>query len=256
MSHDHIGIPRFIQEGFATSGIVASYDTALDIIRTSPISKLGTSVDYYDEDVEKDLLANKVEGEFSKLYHDITSTKDLGLIEKTIIGNKTLIAQFFSFMYMRAKKMVDTVNQNSLSSKIFGNVDHSELLRIQANIFVDPLKMIGEEYFILPVLNFSRTRFINNSLGIGALITNTKTILFYVPLNDRLGLIFCDKDYCGDSQFFYIWQDGEATAKRLNNSIVQFEYEYGNGFLFGMNKSDLKDSIDYFRSMKEPATEQ
>ena len=104
MSNSHIGIPRFIQDGFANSGIAISYDTKLDRIRKSPIDKLGTAIDYYDEDVEKGLLANKVEAEFAKLYRDITSTTNLELIRFIVINNKELITQFFSFMYMRAKK--------------------------------------------------------------------------------------------------------------------------------------------------------
>lgn len=250
MSYDHVGIPRFIQEGFATSGKVASYDTELDRIRISPISKLGTDVNYYDEDVEKILLANKIEGEFSKFYHDITSTTDIPFIEQTINSNTKLITQFFAFMYLRAKKSLDEVNKNSLSSKVFGDLDHSELLRIQAQILVNPLEMIGKEYRILALYNFSKTNLINNSIGIGAMMTKTGKVTFFMPLNTKTGIVFCDESFSGDSQCFYIQPDSDGDAKRLNDAMVQFEIGYGNGFLFGKNKTDLNDSVEAYRKMK------
>ena len=251
MSNDHVGIPRFIQEGFAISGKVASYDTKLDRIRISPISKLGTDINYYDEDVEKILLANKIEGEFSKFYHDITSTIDIAFIEQTINNNTKLITQFFSFMYLRAKKALDEVNKNSLSSKVFGNLDHSELLRIQAQILVNPLEMIGKEYKILALYNFSKINLINNSIGIGAMMTKAGKVAFFMPLNTRVGIVFCDDSFSGDSQSFYIQPDCDGDTKRLNDSMVQFEIGYGNGFLFGKNKADLNDSVELFRKMNK-----
>ena len=255
MSNCHVGIPRFIQEGFATSGIVVSYDTKLDRIRKSPIEKLGTSVNYYDEDVEKDLLANQVEAEFSKFYRDITSTKNPDFILSIVLNNKELITQFFSFMYMRAIKMVDEVNKISLSSAIFGDIDHSELLRIQSHIMVNPLKMIGEDYNILPFLNFAKTKFINNSLGLGAMVLKTGKVVFFMPLNTRLGLIFCDKEYSGDSEFFYAEPNNVDDVNRLNEAMVQFEHGYGNGFLFGNNKNDLKEFVEIYRNLENTPNE-
>lgn len=250
MSQDHVGIPRFIEEGFATSGMVASYDVETDRMRISPISKLGTDVDYYDEDVENGLLANKVEGEFSKFYKDITSTTDIAFIERTINNNKELITQFFSFMYMRAKKMLETINKNSLSSRLFGDINHSELLRIQSQILVNPLKMIGEDCDILALYNFSSVPFINNSLGIGALISKENIVTFFMPLNARVGLMFCDKAYSNNSQCFYIEPGKDNDAKRLNKAMAEFEYDYGNGFLFANKKADLIDSVALFREKK------
>ena len=77
ISNDHVGVPRFIEEGFATSGKVASYDVVLDRIRLSPINRLGTETNYYDDDVEKKLLSNEIEGEFSKFYNSVTSTTNV-----------------------------------------------------------------------------------------------------------------------------------------------------------------------------------
>ena len=249
MANHHIAIPRFIEEGFAVSGKVESYDFDPDRFRSSPTSKLGTAEDYYDQDVEKTLLANKVENEFSKLYKDITSTMNPIFIKCCLDNNKELVTQFFSFAFLRAKKSLQTINDNSLSSAVFGEMDHSELLRIQTYIQVNPLQLVGEKYEILPLFNFSKTKLIDNSIGIGIKILEQKKFLFFMPLNPRLGLIFCDESFSGGEEYFYIPPGDDRYARELNNMIVQFEHVYGNGFLFGQSKADLEEGIKLYKSL-------
>lgn len=64
MSHDHIGIPRFIQNGFSDNGRVFVYDLIRDKQYSSSIDILGTKNNYYDEDVEKKILSSGVETQF------------------------------------------------------------------------------------------------------------------------------------------------------------------------------------------------
>lgn len=250
MSDDHVGIPRFIENGFAVSGMVFSYDTSLNRIRHSPINKLGTEKDYYDPDVEKELLANNIESNFSKLYNSITNTTDIDVIGKAINSNKCLIVLFFSFMFFRSKKSLEEANKSSLSSALFGNLDHSELLRIQSIIQVDPLKLIGNQYEIAPIINTSKVHFINNSIGIGVMMTKTKKSMFFFPLNPSLGLVFSDKSFRQEANVFYTDANNDAITKRLNESLVIYELGYGNGFLFGQCRHDLKDSIELYRNLK------
>ena len=104
MSHDHVGIPKLIQHGFANEEQTYCYDIIRKKGYFCNIDRLGTENNYYDEDVEKDLLAKNVEYNFSLLYNDYCSSTDIDFMKRTLDNNVELIEQFFSFMYLRAKK--------------------------------------------------------------------------------------------------------------------------------------------------------
>ena len=152
---------------------------------------------------------------------------------------------------MRSKKSLEEINKNSLSVRVFGKVNHSGLLRIQAVLQVNPLDLIGKEYEILAFYNFSKTHLINNSIGFGAMMAKNGKLVFFMPLNSRVGILFCERSFCGSSELFYADQTNETITKRLNEAIVQIEYGFGNGFLFGRNKKDLEESVKLYRNIKD-----
>ena len=143
MSKDHVGIPRFIQQGFADKNHVFKYDLIRDKLYKESINTLGTEKEYYDDDVENEILASGIENQFSLIYNNICNTKNPDEIKQTLDTNTKLVENFFSFMFLRAKKSLELVNKESLTSKIFGDLSHSDLLRIQTKIKVNPLNHLG-----------------------------------------------------------------------------------------------------------------
>lgn len=52
MSHDHVGVPKFIKS-FSIDDRVFCYNLKIDRFYGCSIDRLGTKNNYYDEDVEK-----------------------------------------------------------------------------------------------------------------------------------------------------------------------------------------------------------
>lgn len=104
MHHDYVGIPKFIQRGFSKDGKAYCYNLIKNKSYWTSIDRLGTEGNYFDDDVETDLLANGVESQFSVFYNKFCGTTDTNCMINLLKANKEMVTQFFSFMFSRAKK--------------------------------------------------------------------------------------------------------------------------------------------------------
>lgn len=249
MHHDHIGIPKFIERGFSNNGKVYCYDLHQDKVYGTNIDRLGTKNNYYEDDVEKKLLAEGVEKEFSNFYNDFCGTINTDALINILNANTELVTQFFSFMFTRAKKTLETVNKESITSQLFGDLSHSDLLRVQSIINTNPLGIIGDNYKFFPLINFSNEHFINNSLGFGIMINKDKEISIVILLNRRLGILVSNNQEFGDSELFYIEPEGYKKAITINNCICKLEKNLGNGFIFGESKEIVEKYTEYIKKL-------
>lgn len=238
MLHSHIGVPKFIERGFSLNEKAYVYDIIRNKDYIMPIDRLGTTNNYYENDVEKNILANGIEAEFSKFYNDFCNANNPQQMFKLLSINNHLVQQFFSFMFMRAKKTLVDVNDNSLSSKLFGNLNHSDLLRIQLELNTNPLKIVGDKYKMYPLVNLSNQLFINNSIGFALMVSSNNEYSFVIPLNIRVGILISGI-IDTNVDLYYIEKNEDEKADRINKSICKLEKEYGNGFIFGSNKDDI-----------------
>lgn len=248
MSHDHIGVPRFIEEGFSNSGRVYCYNLAIDKIYPTNTERLGTKNNYYEEDVEKDLLAQDVEHQFSLFYKDFCSTCDPDVMVKILNLNQQLVKEFLSFMCMRSKKVLDEINANSFSSLLLGNLSHSRLLRINSFLKVDFLKMIENKHSYHPLINCSKTHLINNSVGYGITLLGGKVNSFYMPLNYRVEILVTSDSETQNGDMIWIMPSEDKVAMRLNRSICVTEKVLGNGFIFSDDRKLLEHNAEYIRT--------
>ncbi len=248
MPQDHVSIPKFIEKGFSKEEKVFCYNLELNKTYKTDVSRFGTQRDYYDEHVEKDILANGIEHEFSCLYNAITNTTNVDIIVKEVTNNEKLVSQFFSFMFMRAKQTLADINKNSITSQFLGNLSHSDLIRMQLDMKIDPLTMIGEEYRTIPVINFTSVLFINNSLGFGISVNSNKKFSFFIPLNERIGLLICGKSQCNNDDLYYIHPTDNNGADRLNKVITRTELEYGKWFIFASQEKLIDVYKEYIKS--------
>lgn len=91
MSHDHIGVPRFIEKGFSKNCQVHVYDVIREKEYKMSINRLGTKQNYYDKDVEENLLANGIENNFSQLYIDFCNANGISKKKEILDQNLELI---------------------------------------------------------------------------------------------------------------------------------------------------------------------
>ena len=212
--------------------------------------RLGTEKHYYDEDVEKKLLADSIEYEFSRFYNIFCCTTDTNFMASFLNRNIKLVEQFFSFMVMRSKKTLGIVNDSSLSSEGFGDLDHSGLVRLNLAIKPNPLTTIGAEYQFYPLINFSSKLFINNSVGFCAIENNASMTAIFIPLNSRVGIYITNDDNFHNSDYLFIKPDRNDKVDFINKKICETEKEMGNGFIFGDNKELVTPYIDYIKKYK------
>lgn len=167
MAHDHVAIPRFIEQGFSTNGKVFCYDLIHNKKYKHNIDRLGTENSYYDEHVEKEVLANGIENNFASFYKKFMMAKTLDEHWNLVDDNKDLIVKFFSFMFVRAKRTLEDINDKSIIAQIFGDFSHSTLLAIQNKLNMDPLKIIKEdcaEQDKMPILHYTFIKYDSYSL--------------------------------------------------------------------------------------------
>lgn len=250
MSHDHIGIPRFLEQGFANDGKVYCHDLVRDKGYQALITRLGTQSNYYDDDVEKTILADDVEADFAEFYNSFCGSKSHKGMFWALWFNIATIKRFFRFMFMRSKKILAMINDRSVSSKVFGDMDHSELLRIAKDMIVDPFLLAGPMYSLYLVENQSKEFFINNSIGF-CIITgcNGKNNSIFMPLNNKRGILVSSDDYYKQSLFVVFADDAEVNS--LNRRICMNECQIGNDFIFGNNEQLLNPYIGFTRNLKK-----
>lgn len=251
MSHDHVGIPKFIEKGFSNDGKVYCYNLKRDKQYFDSVEKLGTKNNYYDKDVEKEILAQHVEQPFSVFYKKFCNTDDSETIIKILNDNIKLVEKFFSFMFLRSRTTLNEINNMSLASRVCGELDPSELLRINNEIKFNAFKIIGEEYRFYPLLNFSNTHFINNSIGFGKLETKEKKRSIFIPLNLKKGILITNSQDIDKSRMDIIALYKDEDVHHMNKVICRTEKEFGNGFVFGDTKELIDSYIDYIKKLKD-----
>ena len=92
-------------------------------------------------------------------------------------------------MYMRSKKTLNQVNNKSITAQLFGEMRHSDLLKLQSLTKTNPLKIIDEKYILYPIVNNSETLFINNSIGLRMMVNKEGKYSFVIPLNTYVAIL-------------------------------------------------------------------
>ena len=124
-------------------------------------------------------------------------------------------------------KTLNEINKESITAKIFGDISHSELLRINSLINVYPFKIIGESYSFYPLLNLSSINFINNSVGYSILINQNKKISFFIPLTTNKGILITNNENLKNKEWTYIEKDALESIEHMNKTICRTEKVIG-----------------------------
>lgn len=240
----HVGAPRFLISRFANKNKqVAVLDLSHQNKYYASPKNIGVEKGYYDQQSES-LLSETDETHFSELL--LSLDKERKLNEKTNLLSKSteIIETFVKFQFLRSKKSLEIINDNSPSVTLFGDYLHSDLLKISTRIPSNPISMIESPHQVL-ILEATGMNLVSSSLG-----------LYFVPKKN--GTSNCAIDYIvipiSKSEAICIlhslgqpYSHIEATEgqiKELNKSCLNFERELGNGFLFANKMDDLDDLLE------------
>lgn len=248
MSNDHITISKFIQREFAINDQVYCYNFKNKKTYFTNIAKLGVQKDYYDKDVET-FLAKVVEKQFSLFYHELLRTQDYNNIIALLRNNEKLIYEFLSYLFIRSQKTLHTINEESIIANTIDKFTHSDIVRKQIYLNFDPTVVINKKNINL-LINSTEKDFINNSIGFMVRSVNACPI-FYIPLSGQLCLIISDDKLNMNKFIYYIEPEKAEKVDKINKEIMLYEKEYGNGFLFGKNREQIKTylqelNLDFF----------
>lgn len=251
MSKDHVGTPRFIMEGFSVNNHAWCYNTINNKKYNCNISDLGVENNYYDEYVEKNILANDVESEGAKFRQEF-----LGIIDKKdnywgnklvafTHNNKTIVTRMFSYMLFRAKKALEPINKESIPKVLLGEISHSDFLGFQAVMELNIPKEMHNNYNVSPlVILLDEQDFINNSIGFAILHTGQ----IFIPFDTKAGVVITP-DETEENKIYQLTYP--LNIEDLNRSIVRYEKDNGNGFFFSKKESDLDKAIEYFHKCEK-----
>ncbi len=245
----HVAIPKCLLEEFANEkGQVEEYNFKHPE-KTFLISckSAGVETDYYDEDAE--LLLSKYESELAKFIHSAKLLKKH--YEKTNFFNseRNVLINFFNYQFQRSKKNLKSVNDGSLSAKVFGFFSHSDLIRIaseigdQANILTllkGPLfavHFICEDDFL-----------ITNSLGFYIVVENKIAKYLVMPLSNKDGIVIQSGFDSANPYSHYILN--KQICDYFNKCCIETEVAFGNGLLFGNSKYELEYVLEKNKLLK------
>lgn len=240
MSHCHIGVPKFIENGFSKNHKVAKIDLIRKKIYFESIDTLGTKKNYYDKVIENALLSKGVETRFSSFITKLKSEKKMYLTQTIIKNNIDTILEFVKFAYLRSTAVFESVKSGSITADMINNFSHSVFLAISSQIYCNSLQMLNDEITIFMVINETEKNFINNSLGVGYRISKKCNFsFFWLPITTTKGIIiktFEDRDL----EITHYIADTLNCVEELNEIIFLTEKAIGNGFIFGESEEDIK----------------
>ncbi len=248
---DHVGVAKFVMRGFSINNQVFCYNVLYSKSYKISVNKLGTINGYYDREVEQQLLANGIESGFASVYYQILGETNLERMCEITNENKITIQNYLSLMYSRSRVILKMVNDDRKFLEQFGVLTHSNLLVINKKLKNNFLRIIGEEYVIIPfkLLN-CHAKIVNNSIGFGISINKHNKISIYFPFNSELLLLFVGVSNKPAYAYRTISSDEESLVKMINEIMCFTEYFFGNGFIFGINQSTVQNCMELFKDIE------
>lgn len=210
-----------------------------DIIRNTQFAADGTNVGvkkgYYGKNCEG-FLSCEIEGPFHELIQKALSFSTNHEKTNFINANHLLLETFLRIQFLRSVQMLDSVNRESISSKVFGPISHESLIAIMANKPGSLLDLIEGKKFARIVINESPDySFIDNSIGFYTVNKEIKNLAFCIPISPNF-LIYIGK--ADDKLISHFYSDADTT-KALNIYCLLTEKAIGNGFLIAHDEKDF-----------------
>ena len=238
--HSHVGIPKCLQLEFANKEQIQVFDVARNKAYSSNCDRAGTENHYYDEDVE-DLLSKRVETGLSLLIKELKACANNVEFANCLQSHTAILEDFFKFQLQRSKKMLEGINKNSLSAKVYGPYSHSDLLRTIDSINANILETLGNSLFALRIICDEQQYFVTNSLGFYCVIDNKTIKYFIIPLSNKDAICIQNGFNKEEPCSHYIMD--ERINNYFNKMCYQFEKQLGNGYIYAKEKAELEDFL-------------
>lgn len=241
---NHVAVTKLLCSGFSKDGQSCVFLLNENKIITESINDLGTRNNYYNDSTEKNILANDFESKFGHFYHLFVA-----LNSSDCSGQKELISKYFkeikefiSIMLIRSPTMFDGINKSL--NQIFNS--HDDLIKFVYETKLDLIfELIKDKYSIIPIINTSGCKLINNSVGF-TFIPIDKYSLIYVPINSQKGLAVLPLRY---ESIFSGLVLGEKVSEIFNEFVSFGELSFGKNFIFSADNDALirqKENIEKY----------
>lgn len=250
--HSHVGIPKCLQLEFSNKEQIQVYDFARNKTYSCNCDRAGTENHYYDEETEK-ILSEKVESSLGVLIKELRACFNNVEFTNCLQRNTDVLEAFFKFQLQRSKKMLEGVNKKSISTKIFGDLSHSEMIKILDKSDANILNMLEGSLFALRIVCDDDLFLITNSLGFYCVLDNKKLKYFIIPLSNK-DAICIQSGFDKENPYSHYTLD-ERHCDYLNKSCYEFEKALGNGYIYAKEKFELekflkKQKIEIISNLK------
>lgn len=238
--NSHVGIPKTLLNSYSDSHPLYVGDLNRNKIYLSTPDKIGIIKDYYNDEVEQ-MLSNNLETGLGSLIKTIKGMKKYSDIAKYLNKNHTIIEEFVKIQLQRSKKSLDSFNENSLTSKVYGELSHSDYLEMVFKVDnINMLSMIGGNLFARVCVANEKHCFVTNSLGF-YFIPNveTKSIISIVIPYESKKAIYIER-FREDEKPASHYYVPDSHILYLNKLCYSFDKNVGNGLLVSTERSELE----------------
>lgn len=242
MANDHIAIPKLIQKQFSHKGKVFTYRHSNHTLKSEGIDTLGTEDNHYEKYIEKKILSS-LESKFANFLLNFLKEQNLDVIPNLFNENIETITVFLNLLYFRSTKALDDNNRWSIYSRLIKPLSHSEFIQIANSAKISFLKFVGDNYQIIPFVNFTKIRLINNSLGFAIIKRKDNFFDLFYPLSPTRGIYVTSK--MNEKGNFY-YSDNDNVIKIFNKNIAYTEIAFGIGYIFAEYGIDLLPNLPHY----------
>lgn len=243
--NSHITIPRSFLKHFgrkdsSRAKVVDYIDVNTKQIKSKKVKEYGAKYGYYSKPVE-DFLSKNFESKMGSISKEIMCLINKEKSVMLITPEMELdIKNFFSITLCRNPKSLKVFNEESLSSKLLGEVSHNKMIEL---ISKTKLLNVFEKLRFNIMINKTDRDFVINDTMISRTTVDTNNTILIMPINKRVCLALLEEDYFKEymknGEFHYMNVAYENTVDAINRKIYRFAKYYNENVIGSKNELEL-----------------
>lgn len=240
----HIGIPNVLEKQFTNADGYA-YVLNIDskkILRLAP-KNIGVQKGYFDSNAEK-YLSQELETGLGKFLHKFNYARDGLQSTNLIYQNLPLITEFIKIQFLRSPKGLGMINKYSISSKIFGDLNPSQLIYFSKDLNSNLLQLIKGECCARTLFS-NELDLVTNSLGFCLWLEKNEPF-FFIPTCSQKGIVIGGHQFQSQVENFSHINVPKDQSLIFNKHMIIWEKTgFGLGFVLCRSK-ELVESLSVF----------
>lgn len=243
--NSHVTIPQSFLKHFGrkddTGAMVVDYiDIKTKKIKSKKVKDYGAEYAYYDRETEE-FLSKNFETRIANINKEIDKFRNgkitnIKLTEKI----KSDIYNFFLITLYRNPKSLKIFNEESLSSKLLGGIDHNEMLKLIRKI---KYENFFKKFKINIIINKTNRDFIINDTMISRISVEKSNPIIIIPINKKECLALLEKNYSRryyiNGEFYYMNPVDENAIEDMNKQIYMFAKYYNENVIGSKDELEI-----------------